>query len=75
MLGCFGTGAGMLVFGFSRSYTQSVLGRFLSGFLCGNVGVLKCFLNEVTDETNRGGGFALLSLSWALGCVIAPLVG
>jgi MFS family permease len=75
VLGSFGTGIGMLVFGFSTTYTQAVLGRFLSGLLCGNVGVLKSFLNEVTDETNRGSGFAMLSLAWAFGTIVAPLVG
>lgn len=75
ILGSFGTGLGMLVFGFSKSYSQAVLGRFISGLLCGNIGVLKSFLNEVTDETTRGTGFAYMSLAWSCGTVVAPLVG
>ena len=75
ILGTIGTGFGMLVFGFSRTYTQAIIGRSMSGLLAGNVGVLKSFLNEITDETNRGKGFAMLSLSWSVGTVIAPLVG
>ena len=57
----------MLVFGLARTYTQAVCGRLLSGILCGNLGVLKTFLTEITDTTNRGGGFAVLSISWSIG--------
>jgi len=74
-LGTLGTGLGMMVFGFARSYGQAVAGRLLSGLLCGNLGVLKAYLTEVTDKTNRGGGFAILSIAWSVGTVFSPLIG
>eukprot|EP01034_Spumella_vulgaris_P025841 gene25841-32338_t len=74
-LGTLGTALGMIVFGTSRTYTQAVIGRVISGFLCGNLGVVKSFLTEVTDDTNRGKAFSLFSLGWAIGTVIAPIAG
>jgi hypothetical protein len=37
--------------------------------------VVKSFLTEITDDTNRSNAFYLFSLSWAVGSVIAPLLG
>ena len=57
----------MLVFGLAKTYEQAVIGRFVSGLLCGNLGVLKSFLTEITDDSNRGYGFSLMSLAWTIG--------
>lgn len=67
IMGTFGAAAGMLVFGTSHCYAQAIIGRFVGGFLNGNIGVLKSFLTEITDHSNRGQGFAYISVSWALG--------
>jgi hypothetical protein len=73
--GTIGAGCGMLVFGTAKTFEQAVLGRALSGFLSGNIGVIKSFLTEVTDQTNRPKGFSYLQVAWALGCIIGPLLG
>lgn len=52
-----------------------MLGRIVGGLLCGNLGVVKSFLTEITDDTNRSSAFYLFSLSWAVGSVFAPLIG
>lgn len=75
VLGTFGTALGMLIFGTAKSYWQAVLGRIIGGVLCGNLGVVKSFLSEITDETNQGKGFAYISVAWSLGCLLAPLAG
>lgn len=74
-LGTLGTAAGMLIFGTAKSYWQAVLGRIVGGILCGNLGVVKSFLSEITDETNQGKGFSYLSIAWSLGSLLAPLAG
>jgi MFS family permease len=73
--GTFGTAVGMLVFGTAKTYPQAICGRLLSGFLSGNLGVMKCFLAEITDDSNRGKGFSVLSSFWNVGCLVAPLFG
>jgi MFS family permease len=75
IFGTIGAGLGMLIFGFSKDYTQAIFGRFISGLLSGNLGVIKSFLTEITDETNRGKGFAYLSLSMSIGAILGPLAG
>mmetsp|Transcript_22034 Transcript_22034/g.30258 ORF Transcript_22034/g.30258 Transcript_22034/m.30258 type:complete len:502 (+) Transcript_22034:3-1508(+) len=47
----------------------------ISGFLCGNLGVVKSFLTEITDDSNRGKGFSYISIAWSAGCALAPLAG
>lgn len=75
IVGTFGAGIGMLVFGMSKTYTQAVCGRIISGLLSGNIGISKCFLTEITDDSNRGLAFSYMALGWAAGIVIGPLVG
>jgi len=44
--------------------------RFLAGALNGNIGVLKCVLAEISDETNMARAFATVPLSWAIGSTV-----
>ena len=73
--GTFGAGFGMLLFGLAPTFQVAVLGRFVSGILSGNLGVLKSFLSEITDETNRGKGFSYLNVAWSVGSILGPLLG
>jgi MFS family permease len=73
--GTLGAAFGMLVFGSAKTFAQAVAGRVLGGFLSGNIGVMKSFLSEITDDTNRGRGFSLISNFFSVGCLIAPLTG
>lgn len=41
----------------------------------GNIGVMKTYVIEITDDTNRGVGFSYMSVSWSIGSVIAPIFG
>lgn len=75
IFGTLGAGVGMMVFGLAKTFPQAVIGRMISGFLSGNLGVLKSYVTEVTDETNRGLGFSYLSAAWTIGTIIAPLAG
>lgn len=74
-IGTLGTAVGMIIFGCATNYSSALVGRVISGLLSGNLGVLKSFLTEITDESNRGAGFSYMSVAWALGTIIAPLAG
>lgn len=39
-----------------------MIGRIVSGLLTGNLAVLKSYVMEITDETNRGKGSFIYSL-------------
>ena len=74
-IGTLGAAVGMLIFGSATNYSTALIGRIISGLLSGNLGVLKSFLTEITDESNRGSGFSYMSVAWALGTIVAPLAG
>lgn len=73
--GVVGGGIGMLVFGSAKTFTQAMIGRLSAGFLTGNVGIIKCFLSEITDSSNRGRGFSLMSVAYSIGNILGPLIG
>jgi len=75
VIGTFGAGLGMLIFGCSGCYAQAVLGRAVSGILSGNLGVVKCFLTEITNKDNRGDAFSYMQLGGSIGAVLGPLLG
>jgi len=75
VIGTLGTAIGTAIFGFSRSFPQAVVGRVMSGILSGNLGILKTYLTEITDESNRTKAFAILQTSGSIGNIIGPLIG
>jgi len=75
VIGTLGTAVGTAIFGFSRSFPQAVFGRVMSGILSGNLGILKTYLTEITDESNRTKAFAILQTSGSIGNIIGPLIG
>lgn len=75
VFGTLGTGLGTMIFGFSSNYYQAVIGRFLSGVLSGNLGILKSYLTEITDDSNRSNGFVFFQMSTSIGNIIGPLIG
>ncbi|KAF8220943.1 MFS general substrate transporter [Tricholoma matsutake] len=75
LIGLFGSSVSMICFGLSRTFWGLVLSRCLSGLLNGNIGVMKTVMGELTDSTNRAQAFPFMSIVWAIGVTIAPLVG
>ncbi|KAH9036525.1 MFS general substrate transporter [Lactarius pseudohatsudake] len=67
LCGLLGTVVSSLLFGLSRSFPALVFSRCLHGMLNGNVGL--------TDETNVARGSSLISVTWAIGCVMGPFIG
>ena len=75
LIGMSGSIATALCFGLSLNVGMAYFGRFCFGLLNGNIGVMKSYLTEITDDTNRAKAFSLLPLSWGLGATIAPIAG
>jgi len=40
----------------------------------GNLGVVKCVMAELTDETNISRGFSFLLMTWAIGIVFGFVI-
>eukprot|EP01104_Vermistella_antarctica_P003012 TRINITY_DN1318_c0_g1_i2.p1 TRINITY_DN1318_c0_g1~~TRINITY_DN1318_c0_g1_i2.p1 ORF type:complete len:745 (-),score=181.09 TRINITY_DN1318_c0_g1_i2:1897-4131(-) len=75
LLGLLGSIVSYIIFGMSNSYSQALLGRAFAGVLNGNIGVIKSFLAEFTDDNNRSRAFSFMPLAWGLGAVVGPLAG
>ena len=75
LVGLAGSLLSFLWFGLARSYLEAVLSRLLCGIVNGNVAISKIYVGEVTNRHNQPQGFALLSLTWGLGTLVAPALG
>ena len=67
LLGLVGNSLSTTSFGFSKSLGWCIVSRSLCGLLNGNIGVAKSVLGEITNESNRGAGFALIALNYSIG--------
>ncbi|EJU00149.1 MFS general substrate transporter [Dacryopinax primogenitus] len=74
-IGLTGLITGTFVFGFMKVYAWMIIVRFLLAGFNGNAAVGKCVLGEVTDATNQARAFSFLSPAWAIGSIIAPIIG
>jgi MFS family permease len=57
--GLLGISLSMIGFGLSRQFWSVVLARCAEGALCGNIGVTKGMVAELTDSTNMAQGMAI----------------
>ncbi|KAF8878528.1 major facilitator superfamily domain-containing protein [Infundibulicybe gibba] len=71
----------IMVMQWSRLSDRSVVSRsplwlaVLCGLLNGNIGVMKSAMGELTDRTNRARAFSFMSVIWATGSTLGPLMG
>ena len=75
MIGLVCTCVCITAFGFSGSFVEAVMWRFLAGALNGNNGIVKSMVSEVCDDTNMATGFALIGLLGGLARLTSPAVG
>ena len=65
----------VLVFGTARSYAQCLAGRFLSGLLNGNAGVVKTYVGEVTEKSQQTMAFSIFAMAFGFASCVAPAIG
>lgn len=75
LIGMAGNLATTLVFGMSRVFWLAILSRFLCGLINGNIGVIKSYIREITDETNQARCYTLRSAGYSVGAIIGPVLG
>jgi MFS family permease len=75
LVGLLGTAITMLIFGFASNYYVALVSRFLTGAMNGNIAISKVYMGELTTTKTQALGFSLLSFTWGLGIVTAPVIG
>lgn len=54
---------------------MALMSRSLCGLLNGNIGVAKCVLGEITDDSNQSFAFSLFGFLYGMGTLVAPMLG
>ena len=75
LVGLLGTVASSLMFGLSTNFGMAVSARLLAGLLCGNNGLAKTMISEITDDTNSALAFAMVGMMDGLARLSAPSIG
>eukprot|EP01084_Bolivina_argentea_P084620 152963_1 len=75
IIGIIGTLSAMILFGFSMSYEWAIMARCLTGFFNGNLGVVKAYLADITDSTNRGFAFSIIGVAFGGGIILGSMLG
>lgn len=70
-----GTVAGFLLLGAAASLPILFLARFVGGLMAGNITVAQAYISDVTDESNRARGLALIGAAFGLGFILGPVAG
>ncbi|KAL9655125.1 hypothetical protein ABK040_008904 [Willaertia magna] len=75
IFGVTGGSIACFLFGFSYYYWLAIISRFTFGLLNGNIGVVKSYLSEITDSSNRAKAFSIIGVTFGMAAVIGPLIG
>lgn len=75
LLGLLGNIVTSVMFGTAQSYSMAILARVLCGLVNGNIGVAKCVLGEICDDTNIATGFGMFSLLFGIGSLFGSALG
>ncbi|KAI9218501.1 major facilitator superfamily domain-containing protein [Blastocladiella britannica] len=75
LVGLLGNTLSMVAFGMSSSFPMAIACRLICGMLNGNLGVAKCVLGELCDDSNQDRGFALFGIAWGIGGIVGPMIG
>jgi len=75
LMGMAGNMVTTLIFGMSRAFWLALLARLICGLVNGNIGVVKSYVREITDETNQARAYTLRSAGWSIGSIVGPMIG
>lgn len=70
-----GSALALLGFGFAPTFILALCSRILSGILDGSIGIIKTYLGEILDKSNKSNGFSLISFSFGISNIVAPMLG
>ena len=68
-------GLSYLLWFFSGSFTLLIVSRIMAGIMGGNISVCSAVVADVTDQSNRSRGMAVIGIAFALGLVLGPALG
>jgi len=75
LLGLCGSTAAYLLFAFAKSYALLLASRLLAGVFAATIGTAQAYIADVTGETQRGRGMALIGAAFGIGFTFGPVLG
>jgi len=75
LLGLCGSTAAYLLFAFATSYALLLVSRLLAGVFAATIGTAQAYIADVTGETQRGRGMALIGAAFGIGFTFGPVLG
>lgn len=70
-----GTVFSYCILAFANNFWLFLFARLLDGFTGGNIAVVRAYITDITDNTNRSKGMAIIGMSFGLGFVLGPALG
>jgi MFS family permease len=64
-----------MLFGTSQNLGSAICIRLGQGLFSGSIGVARGGLRNITDRTNEGLAFTLISMSWGVGGIVGSIIG
>eukprot|EP01084_Bolivina_argentea_P066906 121966_1 len=65
----------IVVFGASTSYAMAMTARCIGGIMNGNIGVMKAWVADISDASNRGFSFSIIAIGWGAGSILGATLG
>lgn len=75
LISVFGLFISYVIWFFSGSFTLLIIARIVGGFMSGNLSIASAVVSDVTDDSNRSKGMAVIGIAFALGFVFGPAFG
>ncbi len=75
LLGLCGSTAAYLLFAFAKSYALLLASRLLAGVFAATIGTAQAYIADVTGETQRGRGMAIIGAAFGIGFTFGPVFG
>jgi MFS family permease len=75
MIGLFGSILAYSMFAMAHSYSVLLASRIAAGIFGATIGTAQAYIADVTDETGRGKGMALIGAAFGIGFTVGPAIG
>ena len=75
LLGLCGSTVAYLLFAFAKTYEVLLVSRLLAGVFAATIGTAQAYIADVTGESQRGRGMALIGAAFGIGFTFGPVLG
>lgn len=75
MIGLAGSVVSYVLFGLAQSFAVLLVSRIAAGIFGATIGTAQAYIADVTDESQRGRGMAIIGAAFGVGFAVGPVIG